>query len=392
MGPLVRPPFCITVLSHRLREVTAEALPLVPRAVLLALAGRADARFTASVALGTLAQDAGTTVATVRRALADLLEARWITIVTAPTPRVAAVYQIHPLGPAPEVSERSPQTDRSDHPVGVSERSPSAITLSDRSDPSDAPPFPTATPHHALRADARRCADARPRYMSPSPSLLGSGSRDPEQPRSLDRDPKIETSGSLERGTGETSSTSYGTLPLFAALSTETPIPASVERPTKKKTSEPTDDERKVFDGYLRGRRVRGVKLGIVPVLDAKRLKLIRERLAEGYRAIDLGAAAFGVWLSDWHFEQGHARFDLALRDSEHIERFAKLTRERDEDLRRFAKTSEAPVNEPTDEEEDGPPLSPEQAAAVLEQYGMTGNANLIRKAHGLPTNEAASG
>lgn len=137
---------------------------------------------------------------------------------------------------------------------------------------------------------------------------------------------------------------------------------------------------------------MRGVKLGIVPVLDAKRLKLIRERLADGYRAIDLGAAAFGVWLSDWHVEQGQARFDLALRDGEHIERFAKLTRERDEDLRRFAKTPEpAEVTDP-DDADDGPPLPPEKSIEVLESFGLHGSADVIRKAHGLAPREAANG
>lgn len=93
-------------LGRALREVRAKDLPIVPREVLRAIADRADADGLAWPALGTIAQEAGTTVPTVRRSLARL-ERDGRLHITAGTSRESARYRltVDPL----------PQTERSDH-------------------------------------------------------------------------------------------------------------------------------------------------------------------------------------------------------------------------------------------------------------------------------------
>lgn len=111
-------------------------------------------------------------------------------------------------------------------------------------------------------------------------------------------------------------------LPGFEALVTleepQKPLPA-----TSKAAA--TETEIGIFEAFLKGRKWRRVVKGAKPVLDPARLKVVRARLAEGFAADDLAAAAQGIWLSEWHFSEQQCRFDLALRDSEQIERFAKL-------------------------------------------------------------------
>lgn len=184
-------------------------------------------------------------------------------------------------------------------------------------------------------------------------------------------------------------------LPLFGGPippADGTPIPASSVKPKKgaKKApaSEATDVERGVFEGFLRGRRSRRVQ-GSPPVLDAKRIKLIRDRIHDGHAPETLAAAAEGVWISQWHFEQGQSRFDLALRDGEHVERFERIKHERDADLARFAPRHDDEPDEgepeymPPPEDDDGPPLPPEHAAAVLERFGLHEGARVIREQAG---------
>lgn len=168
-------------------------------------------------------------------------------------------------------------------------------------------------------------------------------------------------------------------------LTTPDPSPASPAKTKKPAKSDATDDERKVFEGFLRGREYRKVKGGAAPVLDAKRLKLIRERLADGYTPETLAAAAFGIWVSQWHFEEGQSRFDLALRDGDHVERFARVTHEREQDLARFRGDG------PDDEDDEDPPpdedLPPgyvepprEELIATLERHGLHVGAQVLRE------------
>lgn len=54
---------------------------------------------------------------------------------------------------------------------------------------------------------------------------------------------------------------------------------------------------------------------------DARR-DLVRKRLKE--HSVDaLVAAAGGIWRSHWHVENKHASFEFALRNADHIEKFA---------------------------------------------------------------------
>lgn len=171
------------------------------------------------------------------------------------------------------------------------------------------------------------------------------------------------------------------------------PSPSSPVLKAKKPTSaksDATDDERKVFEGFLRGREYRHVKGGAAPVLDAKRLKIIRERLADGHTPETLAAAAFGIWVSQWHFDEGQSRFDLALRDGDHVERFARVTHEREQDLARFRPLAPG-QEEPDEDDEDLPPpdedLPPgyvepprEELIATLERHGLHVGAQALRE------------
>jgi len=164
------------------------------------------------------------------------------------------------------------------------------------------------------------------------------------------------------------------------------PSPASPAKTKKPAKSDATDDERKVFEGFLRGREYRHVKGGAAPLLDAKRLKLIRERLADGYAPETLAAAAFGIWVSQWHFDEGQSRFDLALRDGDHVERFARVTHEREQDLARFR--GDGPNDEDDEDfpppDEDLPPgyVEPprEELIATLERHGLHVGAQVLRE------------
>lgn len=164
------------------------------------------------------------------------------------------------------------------------------------------------------------------------------------------------------------------------------PSPTSPAKTKKPAKSDATDDERKVFEGFLRGREYRKVKGGVTPVLDAKRLKLIRERLADGHTPETLAAAAFGIWVSQWHFEEGQSRFDLALRDGDHVERFARVTHEREQDLARFR--GDGPDDEDDEDfpppDEDLPPgyVEPprEELIATLERHGLHVGAQVLRE------------
>lgn len=79
-----------------------------------------------------------------------------------------------------------------------------------------------------------------------------------------------------------------------------------------------------VWDRYLAGwHRIHGTR-GRPPKLDDKRRRLVRARLRD-FDVDTLGLAADGIWRSDWHVQAGQTSFDLAMRDSAHVERFALL-------------------------------------------------------------------
>lgn len=78
--------------------------------------------------------------------------------------------------------------------------------------------------------------------------------------------------------------------------------------------------EESIFAAYLEG-RAKHVAKGSPPVLDEPRRKMIRGRLAAGFTADDLRAAARGIWLSDWHVENKRTGFELCMRSAEAVER-----------------------------------------------------------------------
>jgi hypothetical protein len=75
-----------------------------------------------------------------------------------------------------------------------------------------------------------------------------------------------------------------------------------------------------VFSAYLDGWR-RTVGGSREPALDSKRRKLIRARLKD-FSVEDLCRAAAGIWQSSWHVENRQTSFELALRDTAHVEKF----------------------------------------------------------------------
>lgn len=83
------------------------------------------------------------------------------------------------------------------------------------------------------------------------------------------------------------------------------------------------DPARQVFDAYLEARKAK-VGGGHPPALSDKRRALVATRLKD-HPVEQLVDAVRGIWASSFHVEKGFTEFDLALRDAEHVERFAAL-------------------------------------------------------------------
>lgn len=98
-------------MDRRLRTVSPRDLPLVPRAVLRAVAGRAEEHGLAWPNLETIAYEAGTTPNTARRALDELIRLGWLTVTMQATPRRSATYRINldPVVPGEGITERYPR-------------------------------------------------------------------------------------------------------------------------------------------------------------------------------------------------------------------------------------------------------------------------------------------
>jgi hypothetical protein len=79
-----------------------------------------------------------------------------------------------------------------------------------------------------------------------------------------------------------------------------------------------------VFNAYIEGWR-RHVGKGAEPKLTDARRRLVRTRLKEGHSMETLKSAASGLWVSTFHVENGHTSFDLAMRDSKHVEMFSTV-------------------------------------------------------------------
>lgn len=133
---------------------------------------------------------------------------------------------------------------------------------------------------------------------------------------------------------------------------------AETAKGRRKPPPAPTEDALRVFTAYLKGRAYRQVK-GPSPVLDAKRIKIVADRIAEGFPVETLCAAAQGIWLSQWHVEKDQARFDLALRDAEHIERFGALHHEKIAEIAEQRQREEGRIERPPTRL-PGPPPQPE--------------------------------
>ena len=255
--------------QRHLREVRAGDLPLVQRAVYVALAGRANDEWIAFPALPTIAQDAGTAVSTVRRALDWLSAHGWIEVVTPATPRDAARYLLRLKGErsaSPEVAER--YVSRGSAPHSEGERSaPRGVAL--RSERGSAPL--TEDPIEDHKKIPFKISDA------------SEGER---------RDPPA------------------GDLPLFAGV----PI------------DPPRDPIAEVWSTYLAGRDQLHLP-GAAPVLDEKRRKLISARLQQ-LPLDDVRDAAAGIWLDPWHVQKRKLEPEYVFRDVAHVEKFRDVARQ----------------------------------------------------------------
>jgi len=93
--------------------------------------------------------------------------------------------------------------------------------------------------------------------------------------------------------------------------------------PTLVPLDPPRDQPREVWDHYVAGwhSKIRGTR---EPKLTDGRRRLAKTRLGE-FSSDDLKLAIDGMLSSDWHLENGHISFELALRDAKHIEQFIAL-------------------------------------------------------------------
>ncbi len=254
--------------QRHLRDVPAVDLPLVQRAVYVALAGRANDTWIAFPALPTIAQDAGTTVSTVRRALEWLIAHGWIEVVIPATPRDAARYLLRLQ------SERSATPGVAQRYVG---RGSAPLTEGERSAPRGV----------ALRSE---------RGSAPLP----------EDPIEDPREDPIEDQNAFE---GSRSATPLADLPLFAGIPIESP----------------KDPIAEVWSTYLAGRAEANLR-GAAPVLDEKRRALIAARLRQ-LPFEDVRDAAAGIWLDAWHVEKRKCEPEYVFRDLAHVEKFRDAAR-----------------------------------------------------------------
>lgn len=129
-----------------------------------------------------------------------------------------------------------------------------------------------------------------------------------------------------EAGSGSGSETETETEPEIATSSLAVrPESTSQEQLALLPVDPPSkpDVPRQVFDAYLEARAAKRGG-GHAPVLSDKRRALVKARLKD-HPVEQLVAAARGIWASDFHVNKGFAEFDMAMRDAEHVERFAAL-------------------------------------------------------------------
>lgn len=128
--------------------------------------------------------------------------------------------------------------------------------------------------------------------------------------------------------------------------------------------------EETIFAAYLAARRKAGTTAH-PPRLDEKRRRMIRGRLAEGFTADDVSAAARGIWHSAWHVAEKQTAFDLVVRDAKQVERFRDLD------------PASQPQEEP--EEEWRPPPMELPGGIVVTDEEAEAEAAAIRKQFGYP-------
>lgn len=109
------------------------------------------------------------------------------------------------------------------------------------------------------------------------------------------------------------------------------PLVLTSPTPAEDRTAGDVD---RVWNRWLEGRRL-VVGRGPAPVLDRKRQRLAEARLA-AHPLEEVLLAAEGIWLDDWAVqrlrETGKSttvEFTLAMRDAEHVEKFAAVARAR---------------------------------------------------------------
>lgn len=138
--------------------------------------------------------------------------------------------------------------------------------------------------------------------------------------------------------------------------------------PPDPKPSKP-DLARQVFDAYLEARASKRGG-GHAPVLSDKRKALVKARLKD-HPFDQLIAAARGIWSSEFHVEKGFTEFDLAMRDAEHVERFAALAPKRKQTIEEFeARIARGELPRPP------PTRTPEEHAAEMKRISDERFAN----------------
>lgn len=125
----------------------------------------------------------------------------------------------------------------------------------------------------------------------------------------------------------------------------------SNDQPTLVPVDPPRDDAREVWEHHVRCWRRKNPKATRPPELTDKRRKLAKARLGR-FRPDELKRALDGMWASDFHVDNGHTRFELIMRDDEHVEMFLEKAPKvkpspREFDQEQYRRASGPPVPPP---------------------------------------------
>lgn len=210
-----------------------------------------------------------------------------------PPPSVTAARRVMSRPPAADVTAAPAQDLRSEHEGEHEAGAPAPDPLPVLQEQGEGSPPPSAA---STPAEAPALAEAPPPPAAPSPSV-----------------------------TASSTTSSGGSTPSPAPPARGTTGQLFDEEPQGNAKRGKALDVTRVWEAYVEAWQAHHTgQGGSPPVLDAKRKKLIQDRLA-AFSADDLIAAARGVWRSSWNVSEKRTQADIVFRDAEHVERFRDL-------------------------------------------------------------------